>query len=112
MDGGHVFVVRGSLESIDADIEVIPTDADFHVENRWSAVWAASGYLPTKPAGWRRGSSGPAIDTKSPDVPALWFIDAAINGGENEAQTLDMIVAGVANAVEAGGRRLCRPAAG
>ena len=93
MTNGHVFVVRGSLEAIDADVVVIPTDADFRIEFRWDAVWSASKYHPTKPSGWQRGSSGPAILTANPGVPALWFIDAAVNNRETEEQALDKIVA-------------------
>lgn len=31
---GHVFVVRGSIDSIDADVVVVPTDGFFTVERR------------------------------------------------------------------------------
>ena len=102
MPNGHVFVVRGSLEAIDADVVVIPTDADFRIESRWDAVWSGSKYHPTKPSGWQRGSSGPAIQIENVDVPALWFVDAAVNNHETEEQALDKIVAGVARAIEAG----------
>src|SRR6478609_3271905 len=102
MPNGHVFVVRGRLEAIDADVVVNPTDADFRIESRWDAVWSGSKYHPTKPSGWQRGSSGPAIQIENVDVPALWFVDAAVNNHETEEQALDRIVAGVARAIEAG----------
>ena len=98
MPNGHVFVVRGSLEAIDADVVVIPTHADFRIESRWDAVWSGSEYRPAKPSGWQRGSSGPAILTANPDVPALWFIDAEVNNHETEERALDKILKGASPA--------------
>ena len=90
---GHVFVARGSLESIDADAVVVPTDGQFLVENQWAGLWA-SAEAPSKPAGWGQKSVA-KWDPAPADRPAVWFIDVAVHQDESPDQVIQKIVVGV-----------------
>lgn len=94
MPTGHVFVVQGRLESVDADVVVVPTDWNFTVEPAWSKVWPDPHRPPSRPAGWGQGSVGRITDD-SPGCPHLWFIDVADDLTQTPDDTIAKIVDGV-----------------
>ena len=99
MTAGHVFVIHGRLESIDADVVVVPTDEYFSVKPRWWPVFGLNRRVaPTKPAGWGRGST--ARSPENPDSRTVWFIDVAVDSA-NPNDTIDKIVGGVIEVIEA-----------
>lgn len=100
--GGHVFVVRGKLQNIDADVLVIPTDGNFAVETTWRGLWGSDpGFRRRKPSGWGVGSCEPARTAESlAELPDIWFIDVAKHPDEEQNQVISKIVAGIAKIIE------------
>lgn len=102
MDTGHLFIVHGRLESVDADVVVVPTDEYFTVEGRWSAVWGGPlAPRPGRPASWSKGWTAPLSESVPADGPWLWFVDAAQSGGDTANRTIEKIVQGVTTIIRA-----------
>lgn len=107
---GHVFVLHGRLEHLDADAQVIPTDHWFSVTAKWAAALGVAhedGYAAAddiRPADWypRRGfSRAPG----SPGGRPTWFVaidelagQPAVALGSRVEQMLEEVAASVSPA--------------
>lgn len=93
---GHVFVVHGRLEHLDADALLVPTDRAFSVGRRWAPALGAPDDLADagwrdvvralRPDGWAERGWGRAADATpfAPDAP-VWFVDSAHTLGRDRA---------------------------
>jgi hypothetical protein len=72
MAHGHVFVVNGRLERLDADAVVVPSDRGFHLEDYWAPVWGGGDGSGLRPSHWESCRCGQAADGRP-----LWFLDVS-----------------------------------
>jgi hypothetical protein len=78
--GGHLFVVRGRLEHLHSDAQVITTDQRFSVRAHWAPVHGVGDVNALMPAGWGR----PEVRFgRSRDGRPLWFLDVTLAVGES-----------------------------
>lgn len=97
---GHLFVVHGRIEALNADAVVVPTDADFEVEPHWYPLFG--GEQPTKPDTWDKAFCRDAPDGHN------WFVNVIDNSAAVGAQLADRlraVLADVARAFESRGPR-------
>jgi hypothetical protein len=87
---GHVFVVRGRLESIGCDAVVVPTDDQFRVEPYWTAAVGAPAET-VRPPDWGHRRSAQASDGRP-----VWFLDV----GRRAGQTVDWLYDGLRQVLE------------
>ncbi len=79
---GHVFVVRGRIETIVHDFAVVPTDQVFDVRPGW---WALTGGThPATPPDWPKDRCAP-----STEHPGVWFLDVGRTGTSELSWLLD-----------------------
>lgn len=104
MTAGHVYVIHGRLETVDADVVVVPTDESFRLEKRWLPVLQGAHAGGTqKPINWQRGAVHSLPLDEPDDTPQLWFIDVAQHQGESAEDTVAKIVDGVGRIIGASG---------
>lgn len=105
---GHLFVVNGRLEALSADAVVIPTDADFRVEQWWRAAAGLEPGTPwsqVEPAGWGHGAALPARTSRraTKNRPEVWFLDTIATTPEGVGDAARRAVAAI---VEHSGDRI------
>lgn len=113
---GHVFVARGKLQNVDADVVVVPTDGYFTVEPRWNGLWPDDPDVRSRrPSSWSIGSCEPIRPPRGRlGGPDLWFIDVAVHNGETPEQVISKIVVSVEKVLatcagQSGGHGRSRP---
>jgi hypothetical protein len=84
VSAGHVFVVNGRLEHLDADAFLVPTDPDFDLEDYWAPVWGGGDGAELRPESWDGCRCGRAADGRP-----LWFLDVSIEAGEESGAAAD-----------------------
>lgn len=78
--GGHLFVVRGRLEHLHSDAQVITTDQRFSVGSHWAPVHGTADVTALMPSGW--GSPDVRFG-RSTDGRPLWFLDVTLAAAES-----------------------------
>jgi hypothetical protein len=78
--GGHLFVVRGRLEHLHSDAQVITTDQRFSVGDHWAPVHGADDVKALMPSGW--GTPDVRYGRASDGRP-LWFLDVTLAAAES-----------------------------
>lgn len=94
MSTGHVYVVHAALQTVDADVVVVPTDGRFTVNQKWHDLLPAAA-AALRPAEWRIGAALPAPMPRGSAGPEIWFIDSALHQGESPESVIDKICRGV-----------------
>ncbi|MDJ0412077.1 SIR2 family protein [Rhodococcoides fascians] len=87
---GHVFVVKGRLESVASDVIIVPADFRFQPERTW---WPALGVADTVPAAH---GSGRARRFPHPQGRPTWILNVAHDGGQSVA----WLIAGLSEAFQ------------
>lgn len=75
-DQGHLFVVRGKLESVYCDAVVVPTDSSFEIESIWDGVLIDV----RRP---RQLQNGFTRSLGEEGRPSVWYVDVTDNGETN-----------------------------
>ena len=86
---GHLFVVRGLLESVRHDVTIIPTASDFHLRAYWKPVLGGSlsGHEPT---GWRTDCP-PFARSAHPGFSRTWFLNVGRRGRGGTAEIVGRV---------------------
>ena len=93
---GHLFLVRGRIESVVHDAAVVPTDGRFGVEERWQPVLGGSALADLRPQSW------PCGQARAADGSAVWFISVDDGDGLPTEELVERLLSVVHEAATAG----------
>ena len=97
MAAGHLFVIRGAIGEVVADVAIVSTDAKFSVRDYWHTVVSPNGQFKAedhRPAGWDARGWG-----RDRNGQQLWFLDVTRASTSGDAfDRLRLILADIAGA--------------
>lgn len=92
---GHLFLVRGRIESVVHDAALVPTNDAFELEPQWRPVLETDDTSALRPPRWPGEGHGRAADGRP-----LWFVSVEDGGGLPTGQLVERAIACVRAAAE------------